>query len=130
MALFVATLPDRSATPIFQAAFPDPAERQRVTDAIVAINNDLWAMALERGALIVDIFNFGETLLARIDANGAPGCGRRSRQPGSVGRRAAPPAPGDNEHTGTVGSGLLANLFIESFAAAGLGIAPFSDARS
>ena len=68
--IFVATLADRAATPAFQAAFPDPVKRQRATDAIVATNNGLRAMALQRGAVILDLFSYGETILARVDANG------------------------------------------------------------
>lgn len=125
--VFVATRPDRSATPFFQASFPDPVRRQRVTDAIVAINHDLGAMALERGAVIVDVFSLGDTLLARIDANGNLDVGGEHVSLAETGDEPHHLLLADNEHSGTVGSGLLANYFIDTFNAAGLAVDRFSD---
>jgi hypothetical protein len=115
----VTTLGDRSATASIQAAFPDPAKRQRVTDAIVATNNGLRAMALQRGAVIVDLISFAESLFARIDANGDLDVGGEAISLTDPGDEPHHLLLGDNEHAGTVVSGLLANLFIASFNAAG-----------
>jgi hypothetical protein len=125
--IFVATLADRSTTPAFEAAFPDPVKRQRVTAAIVAVNNALRAMALQRGAVILDVFSLGETLLARIDEYGHLDVGGEAISLAEPGDEPHHLVLGDNEHGGTVASGLLANFIIQSLNTAGFGFAPFSD---
>ena len=54
----------------FQRAFPDPAKRQRVTNAILAINQGLSELAVSRNVVLADWYSFGTSLLSRIDANG------------------------------------------------------------
>jgi len=125
--IFVATLADRGTTPAFLATFPDPLKRQRVTDAIIAVNVGIRQMASANLVEVVDLFSYGQSLLPRIDASGNLDVGGEQISAVTPGDEPHHLVLGDNEHVGTVASGLIANYFIASFAAAGIDIAPFTD---
>jgi hypothetical protein len=125
--MVVTTLGDRSSTPAFQANFPDPVRRQSVVNAIVAVNTGIRALAVERGAILVDLYNYGATLVQRIDATGALNVGGERISLTEIGDEPHHMLLGDNEHAGTVASGLLANFVLQELIAAGWSVAPFSD---
>ena len=102
--MLVTTLVDRTSTPAFQTNFPDPARRQSVTNAILAVNADIRALAVERGAILVDLYNYGATLLQRIDATGVLLVGNELISLAEIGDEPHHLILGDNEHAGTVGS--------------------------
>jgi hypothetical protein len=110
--LFVANLVDRSATPAFQAAFPNAARRQIVSNVIAAANSRLQALATERGVTVVDLDAMGAAWLPLVDAGGNLLIG------GELVSLAVRNEPHhvllqDSEHSGTVGGGLLANYVID-----------------
>ena len=125
--IFVATLIDRGTTPAFLAAYPDPLKRQRVKDAIVAVNAEIRQMATPNDIQVVDLFSYGTTLLPLIDASGYLNIGGEKISAVAPGDEPHHLVLGDNEHGGTVASGLIANYFIGALAAAGITIAPFTD---
>jgi lysophospholipase L1-like esterase len=125
--MFIATLVDRGTMPSFQAVFPDAAKRQRVTGAIVAINTGIRQIGADRGVNVVDVFSYGSTLLELVDSNGVLHLGGEPISLAEPGDEPHHMVLGDNDHGGTVASGLLANFFISSFTAAGLAVTPFTD---
>jgi hypothetical protein len=125
--MIVATIVDRASTPAFQTNFPDPARRQSVTNAISAVNAGIRALAIERGAILVDLYNYGATLLQRVDAAGSLLVGNELISVVEIGDEPHHLILGDNEHGGTVGSGLLANFILQDLISAGWSVAPFSD---
>jgi hypothetical protein len=125
--VFVSTLPERASAPSFQAAFPDPVKRQRVTNAIVAVNTRLQTLAPQNGFLIVDMYGLGTVILARIGADGLLHVGSEAISLTTVGDEPHHVVLADNEHVGTVASGLFANLVIEGLNTAGWTVAPFTD---
>ena len=125
--MLVTTLVDRTSTPAFQATFRDPARRQSVVNAILAVNADIRALALERGVIVVDLYNYGATLLQRFDAAGRLRVGNEFIRLAEIGDEPHHVILGDSEHAGTVGSGLMANFILEHLISAGWRVAPFSD---
>ena len=112
--MLVATLVDRAVTPNFVTHFPDPVRRQAVTNAILAVNARVRTIAAERGAVVAEAHGLGTTLLQRIDANGNLMVGGQAISLTEIGDEPHHLLLGDSEHAGTVGSGLLANLMIET----------------
>ncbi len=127
--IFIATLSDRGSVPVFQQTFPDAAKRQRVTDAIVRVNDGIRQLALDRGVVVVDFYTYGSTLLPRFDANGNLDVGGELISFAESGDEPHHLLLADNDHAGTVASGLIANYFIGAFASAGLEASPFTDAE-
>ncbi len=127
--MLVATVVDRANTPNFLTNFPDPARRQFVTDAILAVNARIRTIAAERNAFVADLHGLGTTLLQRIDANGNLIVGGEAISLTEIGNEPHHLILGDNEHGGTVSSGLLANLMIETLNSAGWTLATFTDAE-
>lgn len=125
--VFVANLGDRGTTPAFQRLFPDPAGRQLVTDATIALNARIQSMSAARGAIVVDLFGFANVMLQRVDANGYLHVGSESISVNQIGNEPHHMILADDEHLGTIASALLANYLIESFNAHGLSLAPFTD---
>jgi hypothetical protein len=122
--LYVATMKER-ATP---AQFPDATKRQRVTDAVAAVNNGMVAVAAARGVQVVDLTSMTQMVLARMDGLGNIIVG---------GERITLLTNGDephhlqlfDTHAGTVASGLLANHIAGYYNLGGAGIPPFTDAE-
>lgn len=124
----MATLMDRGNTPKFLNDFPDPAKRQRVTDVITEINTRLKAGALSRGVAVADLFNISNYISSRIDQNGYLNVGGELISMVTVGNEPHNVILGDNEHAGTVFSGIFANFISAAFNSAfNLNIPEFTD---
>ena len=98
--------------PALPESYPDAEGRQRVADAIEAVNAGLLAMAAERDVVVVNQNEMGRELLSRLDDGGALTVGdeqinflRNGDEPHHV--RLA-----DGQHLGTVMSGLSANYYL------------------
>jgi hypothetical protein len=99
----------------FIVAFPDAAKRQRVTQAIATINQRLGDLAASRGIVLANLYDFGDSLLANIDASGNLIVGGELIRTTVHGDEPHHLQLGDSVgHAGTVCSGLIANLFIDA----------------
>jgi hypothetical protein len=127
--ILVVNLADRGSSVAFMQAFPDPAKRQRVTNAVIAINQALQNMVSARpGTAIADLYNFGNSLLSQIDAQGNLHVGSELITLLSDGNEPHHLVIADHDHLGTVGGGLLANFYSSALNEAfSLSIPPFSD---
>ena len=125
--LFVATLGDRTTAPPFPATFPDPAKRQIVSNAIVAVNSGIRAVATQRGIPVIDLDGMANAILPQIDANGNLFVSGEAISFSIGGDEPHHVLLGDYEHIGTVFGGVLANYFIAQVGATGWGIGPFTD---
>ena len=128
--MLVVTIGDPGKSPAALELFPDPQKRQRVTDAIVTTNNSIELMAQARGCPVVDLEEFTDYILSRVDQNGNLLVGdeliqflERGNEPHHM------QLDDPSGHPGTVASGLLANwLLIDPFNQYyTAGIAPLSD---
>jgi hypothetical protein len=110
--IVVATIPDKGLFPDIIAAFPDPAKRRRVTDAIYAVNAGLRAMAAARHIAIAEDQTLAARLLPQLNQNGILEVGG---EPINVFAKGDEPHHGRLDdsvgHVGTVLSGLIANVF-------------------
>ena len=126
--VYVATLIDRRQQ--FEKTFPDPVGLQRVTNAILAINQKVVALAAETGAVVFDYYSFFNlAMMPRLDGTGAVVVGGERMVASPPGDEPHHLVLGDNEHLGTVGSGLFANYVGETLNAHGLNLTPFTDAE-
>jgi hypothetical protein len=128
--LGIVTVSDQGMARQALTLYPDAAKRQRVTDAVDAVNQKLIELAKERGAIVIDSNQIALDLFAMADSEGFITFG---------GEKITILEPGDEPHhlqlgdwighSGTVLSGIIANkVFIEPFSAAyGFDIAPLSD---
>ena len=130
VSMVMVTLGDRGIAPDAMVQFPDAARRQRVTDAVNAVNDRLKTLAAARGIELVDVNAFAISFRNRIDRNGVVLIGGQAIDIFGYGKE---PHMGrlddDDGHAGTVLSGLFANaLFLEPFNRVyGTGIAPLTD---
>lgn len=125
--IFVTTLLDRSDLPRFRTAFPDARGRRRVSDSIAQINGSLRSLTQTHGIHLVDQYAVSVRLLERLDKVGHIVVGGVAFDLASPGDEPHHLQLGDDEHLGTVGSGILANIFVDAFRSAGICIAPFGD---
>lgn len=127
----VCNLLDRGTTAAFQVAFPNTTQRARVTAAVVAVNNGIAAMAASRPAVAVqDNFNAGAALLAQVDGGGFYHIGGQLIDVANYGDEPHHMLLGDNEHGGTVISGVGANGYMAAFRNNfGVVLAPFTAAE-
>ncbi len=105
---------DLGVTPFIRqdAAFSDLSKRQRVTDAIVATNLLLQALAVERGLPIVSVFDWANLAIQEAPLTvGGVSLDRTSAQAFH-----ADPTHffEDTQHGGTIAQGLLANMIIRA----------------
>lgn len=117
--------PGQSYTVISE--FPSAEGRERVSETIIAINTQLDALVESRGLVLADIYHFGSSLLSRVNEQGNLIVGGEA-----ISAIASDDEPHhlqlDDTHIGTVGSGLVTNLFIEALANGyGLVLNPFTD---
>jgi hypothetical protein len=122
--------PHWNLDPAIEQLFPDDAGRQRVEDAIDAINESIKAMAGERGILSVDPNVYVLELMSQLDENGMLNVGGELIDfytPGNEPHHAR--LDDKSGHAGTVVSGLMANAyFIEPLNTAyGLNIPPLTE---
>jgi len=128
--MVMVALGDRGIAPDAIGQFPDATKRQRVTDAVNAVNEGLETLAAARGIELIDVNSFAISLRNRIDQNGVMRIGGQAIDLFGYGKE---PHMGrlddDDGHAGTVFSGLIANaLFLEPFNRAyGTGLAPLTD---
>ena len=128
--LGIVLVADSGRLPEVQAHFSDQAKRQRVTDAIDAVNAHILALAAERGILVVDIDQIYSELVACMDRDGNLDFDGEKVTLFSRGNEPHSGQLGDQTgHLGTVLSGYLANvLFVEPFNEAyGLNIRPLTN---
>ena len=115
--IVVSNYADPGVSSDFQLIFPNPTKRQRVTGAILAINQGINDLVASRRLILADLYSFNKDLNSRLDANGNLNIGGELIQ-----TRVRGDEPhhyqlyDESGHIGTVGSGLWANLFIEALA--------------
>jgi lysophospholipase L1-like esterase len=97
--------------PTVQQMYPDVSRRQRVAQAIEAVNAGLQAMAAARGVAVVNQNKLGMTLLPRLDAEGSLDVGGEQIDFLRHGDEPHHSRLADREHVGTVISGVLANYY-------------------
>ena len=112
-------LPALDVGAALQASFPDPARRQLVTNAILAVNAGIANITAQRGIPVVDLDAFAIAAFSRADANGNVSIGGELVNLLMGGDEPHHALLGDNHHGGTVSQGMLANYFLDHFAAAG-----------
>lgn len=114
--MFLMTIPNWNDTPLVlnDYRFSDLAKRQRVTDAIIATNTRLVAMAQARSIRIIDSQAVYMKLVGRL-VNGQMMVGGVAIQMFSSGDEPHNGLLGDRIHAGTAVEALLANNFIEAF---------------
>lgn len=124
--IVLANIGDPGTSAAFIAQFPSASGRQRVTNAIIAVNSQLAAMASVRGLTIVNIYGLPAILAPRINANGALVVDGEWIDTVNKGDEPHHMQLGDSVgHLGTVVNGLFANLFIDALG----GITPFTAAE-
>jgi len=129
--MIVVNYGDRGISPDFITEFPDTTKRQRVTNAILAVNSGIQNIVAARQHIaLFDLYNLGTTMLSRVDANGNLIIGGEAISLIADGNEPHHVLLGDHEHAGTVMSGaiLANNLFIDTYNRAfGGNLIPFSD---
>jgi hypothetical protein len=114
----------------FFTAFPDPARRQLVTDAIRSVNAGLSTMAQQRGISVVDLTGIVSSTYGIVDQNGFINVGGELIDTINRGNEPHHLVLDDSSgHGGTVSNGFAANLLfigpVNSFF--GTSVVPFSD---
>jgi hypothetical protein len=115
----VVNLPALDGGPALARTFPDPARRQLVTRAILAVNAGIATMAARRGVPVVDLNAFALAALSQADPHGNVNIGGERVNLLVGGDEPHHALLGDNHHGGTVTEGRLANYFLDAFAATG-----------
>jgi phospholipase/lecithinase/hemolysin len=115
--IVLANYADPGMSPEFQLIFPDQAKRQRVTGAILAVNESINNLVASRKLVLADLYGFASALIARRDANGNLMIAGELIQTTVRGDEPHHLQLNDKVgHLGTIGSGLWANLFMEALA--------------
>lgn len=119
---------DRGQTAPFVALYTDPVKRARVSNAVSAVNSGISAMAATRPSVaIFDSYNLSLAIYASVDENGFYHIGGELIDFGNYGDEPHHMLIGDNEHAGTVMSGVGANFILDIFEANfGVAIARFT----
>jgi hypothetical protein len=127
----VANMIDRGQTPAFQALYPNATQRARVTAAFVSVNNGIVAMASTRPSVaIIDNFNSGAAILGSVDGSGFFHIGGQLIDFVNYGDEPHHLLLGDNEHVGTVMSGVGANSIAAAYRSSfSVALPSFSDAE-
>lgn len=115
--------------PALPTRFPDAEQRQRVANAIDAVNSGLQKMASARGVAVIDQNRLGMPILERLNAQGILTIGGEEIDFLHNGDEPHHARLADGQHLGTVISGLVANYYFidtwnQSF---GENIPPLSD---
>ena len=131
--MIVVNLQDRGQSPAFVARFPDPARREAVSSAIVAVNVGIDIVVRARPHVaLVDLYNYLESpkYKSRINlGRGTVSVGHDQISFATSGDEPHHAMLSDDEHSGTVVQCLLANyIFIEPLNSRfGKSITPFAD---
>jgi hypothetical protein len=125
LALFIQWDYDRTLAELY----PEAERRQRVTQAIDAVNAGLVAMAAERGVAVVNQSDIGRSMQPNFDAEGFYHIGGERIDFMHHGDEPHHSRLADREHVGTVMSGVAANYyFIDTLNREfGLDIPPLTD---
>ncbi len=113
MGVAVFLFPHWNLDPAMELRFPDDAGRQRVEDAIDAVNEGIKAMAAERNILLIDPNEYVRELMSQLDENGmlnVDGELLDFRNPGNEPHHAR--LADKSGHAGTILSGLMANEYV------------------
>jgi len=115
--------------PTLPSSYPDAQRRQRVADAIDAVNDGIKAMAAERGVAVVDQTEVGRRMLESFDSQGNYVIDGEKIDFMNKGDEPHHSRLADGSHVGTVMSGITANYyFIDTFNRAfGFNIPPLTD---
>lgn len=130
--VIVATIPDMGNNPTFQAQYPDPVKRQRVTDAIKLSNTGVRAMLASRPrATLFDVEPLTQEVLAMVDQQtGMATIGGVDINFAVSGDSPDHAILGDGIHSGTVfGAVFLNELLPYINTVAGTSIAPLTDSE-
>jgi lysophospholipase L1-like esterase len=98
--------------PLLPELYPDAARRQRVADAIAAVNTGLAAMAAARGVAVVDQSEVSRSMQPLIDAAGYLTIGGQQIDLLHHGDEPHHSRLADREHLGTVLGGVTANFYL------------------
>ena len=121
---------DFLSSPGVAAAYPDASQRARFSNAIVSVNDQLRALATDRGLALVQLSLFADAVVSSLDAMGRLEIGGELFDLFTFGDEPHHLRLNDSSgHIGTVGSALFANaLFIAPVnEALGAGLVPFSE---
>jgi hypothetical protein len=113
MGVAVFLFPRWNLDPRMENLFPDDAGRQRVEDAIDAINEGIKAMAADRNVILIDPNEYGMELFSEVDENYMVNVGGELIDfvnPGNEPHHAR--LKDKSGHAGTVLSGLMANEYL------------------
>lgn len=129
--VLVSNFLDRGQQASFIAAFPNSAQRTRVTNAVIAVNSGLTTMASTRPSVaIYDSYNAAAGFLANVDGSGLYHINGELIDFVNPGDEPHHLLLGDNDHVGTVFSGVGANSIVAALGANfGVSIAPFTNAE-
>ncbi len=127
--LIVANYSDPGMSVDFRQQFPDATKRQRITNAIVKINQGINDLAQSKQFTIADLASMATSLLSNIDATGNVVIGGEKIIITSHGNDPHHLQLDDSVgHSGTVGNGIIANVFIRTLNTAfNTNVAVFSD---
>lgn len=128
--MVVVNVADKALAPETINRYPNRSGRQRVSQAIAWVNEQIEVMAAERGIVVVDLNVFAKQTLGRINQQGNFELGGETFILTERGNEPHHLQLGDESgHAGTVLNGLFANaLLVEPFNQAfGLDIQPLSD---
>jgi hypothetical protein len=121
---------DRGQGASFVATYPDPVKRARVTNAVIAVNSGITTLASTRPLVtVVDNFNSSSALLANVDGSGFYHIGGQLIDMVNPGDEPHHLLIGDNDHVGTVMSGIGANMYAAVLRSLGVPLASFTDAE-
>jgi len=111
--MIVAGINNRSNSPYAYLNYDD-TQRQRVTDAVGRVNTMIQTMAVEKGLPFVDTAGLTQQIVSTlVDGRYIYLCGEQIDAFG-VGDEPHNGTLADNEHSGTVEEGLIANWYIEA----------------
>jgi hypothetical protein len=115
--IMIASFNDPGLSPIAKTHFTDANKRQRVTNAIQAVNKGIKIAAAERGISFVDGDAYGLQVMAKLDDDGFIEFGGEMINVLEQGNEPHHLQLGDHAgHVGTIASGMFANeIFIKPF---------------
>jgi lysophospholipase L1-like esterase len=115
--IVIASFHDPGIEPLAKTYFSDANKRQRVTNAIQAVNEGINIAAEERGISVADVEAYGLQVLAKMDEDGYFEFGGEMINALENGNEPHHLQLGDYVgHPGTIASGMIANeLFIKPF---------------
>lgn len=126
--IILTTFADPGLSPEFLVQFPNADKRRRISDAISEINHQLKDLADSHSVKLADLGDFAHGLISRVNLLGNFEIGGEAISLLTQGDEPHHFQLGDHVgHSGTVGSGLIANFFIDALNSYDLSIQPFSD---